>query len=84
MKLIISSATLEAKKFSEYFYHAPIFEISGRMFPVDIEYMSHFVSLTSYVTEACGKVLEINKREPEGDILVFMSGKSYILTHRRP
>jgi HrpA-like RNA helicase len=35
LKVIITSATMDAKKFSQYFCRAPIFHISGSMFPVD-------------------------------------------------
>ena len=38
LKLIISSATLDAQKFSDFFDEAPIFRIPGRRFPVDIYY----------------------------------------------
>jgi len=38
LKLLISSATLDANKFSQYFDDAPIFNIPGRRFPVDIYY----------------------------------------------
>jgi pre-mRNA-splicing factor ATP-dependent RNA helicase DHX16 len=38
LKLLISSATLEAEKFSEYFDGAPVFKIPGRRYPVDIYY----------------------------------------------
>merc|ERR1712091_514477 len=38
LKLIISSATLDAEKFSKYFDNASIFMVPGRMFPVDIYY----------------------------------------------
>jgi pre-mRNA-splicing factor ATP-dependent RNA helicase DHX16 len=38
IKLLISSATLDAEKFSEYFDYAPIFRIPGRRYPVDILY----------------------------------------------
>jgi pre-mRNA-splicing factor ATP-dependent RNA helicase DHX16 len=38
IKILISSATLDAKKFSEYFDEAPIFMVPGRMYPVDIMY----------------------------------------------
>jgi pre-mRNA-splicing factor ATP-dependent RNA helicase DHX16 len=38
LKLIISSATLDAEKFSEYFNSAIIFKVPGRRFPVDIYY----------------------------------------------
>jgi ATP-dependent RNA helicase DHX8/PRP22 len=36
LKLIVTSATLDAEKFSQYFYECPIFRIPGRMFPVEI------------------------------------------------
>ncbi len=38
LKLIVTSATLDAVKFSEYFFEAPIFTIPGRAFPVEILY----------------------------------------------
>jgi pre-mRNA-splicing factor ATP-dependent RNA helicase DHX16 len=38
LKLLISSATLQAEKFSEFFDGAPVFKIPGRRFPVDIYY----------------------------------------------
>lgn len=38
LKLLISSATLDAEKFSQYFDDAPIFRIPGRRYPVDIMY----------------------------------------------
>ncbi|KAF6143101.1 hypothetical protein GIB67_041169 [Kingdonia uniflora] len=41
LKLLISSATLDAEKFSDFFGFAPIFKIPGRRFPVDIFYTKH-------------------------------------------
>ena len=38
LKVIVTSATLDAVKFSEYFLEAPIFTIPGRTFPVEILY----------------------------------------------
>ena len=38
LKLLISSATLDAQKFSAYFDNAPIFNVPGRRYPVDIYY----------------------------------------------
>ena len=38
IKLLISSATLDSDKFSQFFDDAPIFRIPGRMYPVDIYY----------------------------------------------
>lgn len=39
MKIIITSATLDAEKFSEYFFKCPIFTIPGRTYPVEILYV---------------------------------------------
>ena len=39
LRLIVTSATMDADKFSEYFMGAPIFTVPGRTFPVQIEYM---------------------------------------------
>jgi ATP-dependent RNA helicase DHX8/PRP22 len=36
LKLIVTSATLDAEKFSSYFYDCPIFRIPGRIYPVEI------------------------------------------------
>ncbi|HNH87772.1 MAG TPA: DEAD/DEAH box helicase, partial [Thiobacillaceae bacterium] len=38
LKLVISSATLEADRFSAYFGHAPVVEVSGRTYPVEVRY----------------------------------------------
>ena len=39
LKLIITSATIDTEKFSKAFGNAPIIEVSGRMYPVDVQYM---------------------------------------------
>lgn len=38
LKLIVTSATLDAEKFSSYFYDCPIFRIPGRIYPVEVLY----------------------------------------------
>ena len=38
LKIIITSATLDVNRFSQYFYNAPIFEVEGRSFPVEVRY----------------------------------------------
>ena len=72
LKLIISSATLNAEKFSSYFYDAEVFHISGRMYPVEIIYCPHS---SYYVIAATKEVIRINEHEDHGDIMVFMSGE---------
>lgn len=72
MKLIISSATLDAEKFSRYFNNADVFYINERMFNVEIEYKH---SMIDYVYLAFITVKQINENESDGDILVFLSSK---------
>ena len=52
LKLLISSATIDAEKFSDYFDHAPIFKIPGRRFPVDIFYTKVILILNFKATRS--------------------------------
>ena len=79
LKLIISSATLDAEKFSKYFDDCSIFMIPGRMFPVDIYYTKS--PEADYVDAAVVTVLQIHVTQPlNGDILVFLTGQEEIET----
>lgn len=79
LKLIISSATLDAEKFSKYFDDASIFMIPGRMFPVDIYYTK--APEADYVDASVVTVLQIHVSQPlNGDILVFLTGQEEIET----
>lgn len=86
LKLIISSATLDAKKFSDFFDGAPIFQIPGRRYPVDIFYTK--APEADYLDAAIVTTLQIHVTQPTGDILVFLTGQeevdtaAEILTHR--
>lgn len=74
-RLIISSATLEAQKFSEYFDDAPIFKIPGRRHPVSIYYTK--APEANFMDAAVVTILQIHLSQPigSGDILVFLPGK---------
>lgn len=76
MKLLISSATMNAAKFAEYFDDAPIFNIPGRRFPVDI----HFTPQpeANYLAAAITTVFQIHTTQGKGDILVFLTGQDEI------
>jgi len=74
----ISSATLDAEKFSEYFDYAPIFRIPGRRFPVDIFYTK--APEADYIDACVVTVLQIHVTQPPGDILVFLTGQEEIET----
>ncbi|XP_025112674.1 pre-mRNA-splicing factor ATP-dependent RNA helicase DHX16-like [Pomacea canaliculata] len=78
LKLLISSATLDAQKFSEFFDDAPIFRIPGRRFPVDIYYTK--APEADYLDAAVVSVLQIHVTQPPGDILVFLTGQEEIET----
>ncbi|KAF3557669.1 hypothetical protein F2Q69_00018029, partial [Brassica cretica] len=79
LKLLISSATMDAEKFSDYFDTAPIFSFPGRRYPVEINYTS--APEADYMDAAIVTVLTIHVREPPpGDILVFLTGQEEIET----
>ncbi|XP_049615343.1 ATP-dependent RNA helicase DHX8 [Syngnathus scovelli] len=78
LKLIVSSATLDAVKFSQYFFEAPIFTIPGRTFPVEILYARE--PETDYLDASLITVMQIHLTEPPGDILVFLTGQEEIDT----
>jgi ATP-dependent helicase HrpA len=76
LKLIITSATIDTEKFSKAFNNAPIIEVSGRMFPVEVEYwppekFSDDEEIT-HVEMAVAALDCLQQRGPFGDILVFM------------
>ncbi|KAK5108974.1 DEAH-box ATP-dependent RNA helicase prp43 [Meristemomyces frigidus] len=76
LKLIIMSATLDAQKFQKYFMNAPLLAVPGRTHPVEIFYTPE--PERDYVEAALRTVLQIHATEPEGDILLFLTGEEEI------
>ncbi|KAJ3695104.1 hypothetical protein LUZ60_000481 [Juncus effusus] len=76
MRLIVTSATLDAEKFSGYFFDCGIFTIPGQTFPVEILYTKQ--PEPDYADAALITVLQIHLTQPEGDILVFLTGQEEI------
>ncbi|WFD33210.1 RNA helicase [Malassezia cuniculi] len=76
LRLLISSATLDADKFSEFFDDAPIFYVPGRRYPVDIHYTPQ--PEANYLHAAITTVFQIHTTQPKGDILVFLTGQDEI------
>lgn len=72
LKLIITSATMNAEKFADFFGNVPIFHIPGRTFPVDV-YFSKTL-FYDYVEAAVKQALTIHLENGAGDILIFMTG----------
>ncbi|KAG5670397.1 hypothetical protein PVAND_000665 [Polypedilum vanderplanki] len=76
LRVVISSATLNAQKFSKYFNDAKILTIPGSMFPVEIKFRAS--PEHDYFNAAINTVLNIHLREPAGDILCFLTGQDEI------
>ncbi|KAE8806792.1 Pre-mRNA-splicing factor ATP-dependent RNA helicase PRP16 [Hordeum vulgare] len=75
-KLIVTSATLNADKFSKFFGGAPVFHIPGRTFPVNI--LFNKMPCEDYVEAAVKQAIAIHITSGPGDILIFMTGQEEI------
>ncbi|PCH34267.1 ATP-dependent RNA helicase DHX8 [Wolfiporia cocos MD-104 SS10] len=78
LKLIVTSATLDAEKFSKFFFGCPIFTIPGRTYPVEILYTKE--PETDYLDASLITVMQIHLSEPPGDVLLFLTGQEEIDT----
>ena len=82
LKLVVTSATIDADKFSKHFDGAPVIEVSGRLYPVEVRYRpvegdkedttrdEEEQALAAAVGELC--------RGGQGDVLVFLPGEREI------
>ena len=77
LKLIISSATIETQRFSEFFGGAPVIQVEGRTYPVEVLYEAPDpeLELSDAVARAVENLTELDR---EGDILVFLPGEREI------
>ncbi|KAJ3937391.1 MAG: P-loop containing nucleoside triphosphate hydrolase protein [Lentinula lateritia] len=82
LRLIVSSATIDASSFLDYFTSATsssdatIVSLEGRMFPVEVAYLQEPVS--DYVAKAASTAVEVNANYGPGDILIFLTGREEI------
>ena len=76
LKILVSSATLDAEKFSAYFDDAPIFRIPGRRYPVTTYYTKS--PEADYLAAAITTTMQIHLTQSDGDILVFLTGQEEI------
>ncbi len=82
LKVIITSATIDAERFSRHFNHAPVIEVSGRTYPVEILYRplneqdedEAEIEMADAIVDAADELA----RYGEGDILVFLAGEREI------
>ncbi len=82
LKVVITSATIDPERFSRHFGDAPIIEVSGRTYPVEVRYRPLLEedsedSDRDQITAICDAVEEL-QGEGKGDILVFLSGEREI------
>lgn len=79
LRIIVASATINAQKFSDFFDGAPVFNIPGRRYPVDIHYTQQ--PEANYIQAAINTIFLIHsKKSLPGDILVFLTGQDEIET----
>ncbi|EST28363.1 ATP-dependent RNA helicase HrpA [Streptomyces roseochromogenus] len=82
LKVVITSATIDPERFSRHFGDAPIIEVSGRTYPVEVRYRPLLEEESDdadrdQITAICDAVEEL-QAEGQGDILVFLSGEREI------
>ena len=79
LKLIITSATIDTQRFSEHFDNAPVIEVSGRTYPVEIRYRpllsrdddSEDLDFVDGIVQAVDELCRVGP----GDVLIFLSGE---------
>ncbi len=85
LKVIVTSATIDTKRFSEHFNNAPIIEVSGRTYPVEMRY--HPIEekedekddeTTDELQNAILDAVDELYRDLRGDILIFLTGEHEI------
>src|SRR5207248_124317 len=83
LKVVITSATIDPERFSRHFDGAPVVEVSGRTYPVEVRYRpvndpdDPEAPDRDQTDAVCDAVTEL-RGEPPGDILVFLSGEREI------
>src|SRR5258707_4259794 len=94
LRVVVTSATIETERFSQFFDGAPVIEVSGRTYPVEVRYRPEFFERESPLDGVAGKaeddepvdmpeaiakaVDEIARGSRTGDILVFLPGEREI------
>ncbi|GAA3355341.1 ATP-dependent RNA helicase HrpA [Saccharopolyspora gregorii] len=86
LKVIITSATIDPERFSRHFDDAPVVEVSGRTYPVEVRYRPlveepddpDLPALERDQTQAICEAVDELGAEGDGDVLVFLSGEREI------
>ncbi|CAG4976430.1 ATP-dependent RNA helicase HrpA [Novilysobacter luteus] len=83
LKVIVTSATIDTARFATHFDDAPVVEVEGRSYPVEVRYRplegegdrEGERTVNDAIVAACD---EINREDPRGDVLVFLPGEREI------
>lgn len=78
LKVIITSATIDVERFSRHFNNAPIIEVSGRTYPVEVRYRPIVEEDDQDQLQAILNAVDELQAEGRGDILIFMNGEREI------
>lgn len=78
LKLIITSATIDVERFSKHFNNAPIIEVSGRTYPVEVRYRPVVEEDDQDQLQGILNSVDELQAEGRGDILIFMNGEREI------
>ncbi|HSI94099.1 MAG TPA: ATP-dependent RNA helicase HrpA [Jiangellaceae bacterium] len=78
LKVIITSATIDPERFAEHFGGAPIIEVSGRTYPVEVRYRPYGLDDDRDQTQAVLDAVDELALDGPGDVLVFLSGEREI------
>ncbi|HHE8746799.1 TPA: ATP-dependent RNA helicase HrpA [Haemophilus influenzae] len=78
LKLIITSATIDVERFSKHFNNAPIIEVSGRTYPVEVRYRPVVEENDQDQLQGILNAVDELQAEGRGDILIFMNGEREI------
>jgi ATP-dependent helicase HrpA len=78
MKLIVTSATLDAERFSKHFEGAPVIEVSGRLYPIETRFRPWEEKKDGDLNDAIVDAVDEAHREGPGDVLVFLPGEREI------
>ena len=78
LKVIITSATIDVERFSKHFNNAPIIEVSGRTYPVEVRYRPVVEEDDQDQLQGILNAVDELQAEGRGDILIFMSGEREI------
>lgn len=78
LRVVVASATIDAEKFSRFFWGAPIITVEGKLFDLTITWSPHSVDARTVVPAVVDEIVRTHLYDSEGDILAFVPGEAEI------